>query len=93
MHLLCFLQIFMISWVLNEVVIDVKVVIGCWCGPMCSLHSNRVYLAYTRRALSIPPETIVKEALELWIFSSEVEAPIVAHGKEEKARKSKVSFP
>ncbi len=30
-----------------------------------------------------PPEMIVKEALEFQIFSSEVEAPIVAHGKEE----------
>ena len=47
------------------------------------LHNYGVDLASTRCVLSIPPETIVKEALELCIFSSEVEAPIVAHGKEE----------
>ena len=80
---------------LNEVFIDVKVVIdviGHWCGPMWSLHNYGVDLASTRCVfdlastrcvLSIPPETRVKESLELQIFSSEVEAPIVAHGKEE----------
>ena len=78
---------------LIEVVIDVKVVIDCWCGPRWSLHNYGVDLAYTRCVLSIPPETRVKEALELWIFSSEVEAPIVAHGKEENPQNSKLSFP
>ena len=68
---------------MNEVVIDVKVVIGCWCGPRWSFHNYGVDLASTRCVLSIPPKMIVKEALELQIFSSEVEAPIVAHGKEE----------
>ena len=82
---------------MNEVVIDV---IHHWCGPRWSLHYYGVDLESTRCVLSIPPETIVKEALELWIFFSEVEAPIVAHGKEEnplgkeeKPQKSKVSFP
>ena len=72
--------------VLNEVVIDVKVVIyviGRWCGPRWSLHYYGVELASTRYVLSITPETIMKEALELWIFRSEVEAHIVAPGKEE----------
>ena len=68
---------------MNEVVIDVKVVIDCWCGPRWSLHNYGVDLASIGCVLSIPPETIVKEALELRIFSVEVEAPIVAHGKEE----------
>ena len=72
---------------MNEVVIDVKVVIGRWCGPRWSLHNYGVELASTGCVLSIPPETRVKEALELQIFSSEVEAPIVAHGKEEKPLK------
>ena len=86
--------------VLNEVVIDVKVVIDRWCGPRWSLHNYGVELASTGCVLSIPPETRVKEALELWIFSSEVEAPIVAPSKEEKTldkeekpQKSKFSFP
>ena len=74
---------------LNEVVIDV---IGHWCGPRWSLHNYGVDFASTRCVLSIPPETIVKEALELQIFSSEVEAPIVATGKEEKPQKSKFHF-
>ena len=68
---------------MNEVVIDVKVVIGCWCGPRRSLHNYGVDLASTGCVLSIPLETIEKEALELQIFSSEVEAPIEAPGKEE----------
>ena len=68
---------------LNEVVIDVKVVIGCWCGPMWALHNYGVDLASTGCVLSIPPETRVKEALELQIFSSEVEAPIEVPSKEE----------
>ena len=71
---------------MNEVVIDFKVVIdfiGHWCGPRWSLHNYGVDLASTRCVLSIPVETRVKESLELWIFSVEVEAPIAAHGKEE----------
>ena len=47
---------------LNEVVIDVKVVIGHWCGPRWSLHNYGVELASTGCVLSIPPETIMKEA-------------------------------
>ena len=78
---------------MNEVVIDVKVVFGRWCGPRWSLHNYGVDLASTRCVLSIPPKTIVKEAPRLWIFSSEVEANIAAHGKEEKPDKSKVSVP
>ena len=64
------------------------------------MHNYGVDLASTRCVLSIPTEMIVKEAIKLWIFSSEVEAPIVAPskeekplGKEEKPQKSKVSFP
>ena len=68
---------------MNEVVIDVKVVIDHWCGPRWSLHNYGVDLASIGCVLFIPPETIEKEALELYIFISEVEAPIVAHGKEE----------
>jgi len=68
---------------LNEVVIDVKVVFGRWCGPIWSLHNYGVDLASTRCVLSIPPDMRVKESLELWIFSVEVKALIAAHGKEE----------
>ena len=68
---------------LNEVVIDVKFFIDHWGGPQWSLHNYGVEVASTGCVLSIPPETIMKEALELQIFSSEVEAPIVAPGKEE----------
>jgi hypothetical protein len=50
---------------LNEVVIDVKVVIDRWCGPKWPLHNYGVELASTGCVLSIPPETIEKEALEL----------------------------
>ena len=50
---------------MNEVVIDVKVVIGCWCGPRWSLHNYGVELASTGCVLSIPPEKIEKEVLEL----------------------------
>ena len=50
---------------MNEVVIDVKAVIGCWCGPKWSLHNYGVELASTGCVLSIPPEMIEKESLEL----------------------------
>jgi len=57
------------------------------------LQNDGVDLASAGCVLSIPPETMVKEAPKLWIFSSEVEAPVVAHGEEEKPRKSEVSSP
>ena len=68
---------------LNEVFIDVKVVIGRWCGPRWSLHNYGVDLASIGCVFFIPPKMRVKEALELRIFISKVEAPIIAHGKEE----------
>ena len=51
--------------------------------PRWSLHNYGVELASKGCVLPIPPETIEKEALELQIFSSEVEAPIEAPSKEE----------
>ena len=58
-----------------------SLVVGVVPGGLCIImeliwHLQDVYY------LS-PPETRVKESLELRIFSVEVEAPIAAHGKEE----------
>ena len=50
---------------MNEVVIDDKVVIGCWCGPRWALHNYGVELASIGCVLFTPREMIEKESLEL----------------------------